>query len=106
MLANDKVVEGATGAPVGFAGPVGLRIPIYCDLEVCALASFVCGANAADAHYKNVVSKRDFAPTLCGDFRDAAVGDLVPAARRDISPAIAASRSAKFSFLAPSIPRP
>jgi prolyl-tRNA synthetase len=78
VLAPDKIVEEATGAPVGFAGPVGLKIPIYCDLEVCALSSFVCGANAADAHYKNVVSKRDFAPTVCGDFRDAAVGDACP----------------------------
>ena len=77
-LAVDKVVEEVTGAPVGFAGPVGLKIPIYCDLEVCALSSFVCGANAADAHYKNVVSKRDFAPTACGDFREAAVGDACP----------------------------
>ena len=77
-LAVDKVVEEATGAPVGFAGPVGLTIPIYCDLEVCALSSFVCGANAADAHYKNVVSKRDFTPTVCGDFREAAVGDACP----------------------------
>jgi prolyl-tRNA synthetase len=78
ILANDQVVEQVTKAPVGFAGPVGLGIPIYCDLEVCALASFVCGANAADAHYKNVVSKRDFEPTGCGDFRDAAVGDACP----------------------------
>jgi prolyl-tRNA synthetase len=78
VLAADKAVEDATGAPVGFAGPVGLRIPIYCDLEICALSSFVCGANAADAHYKNVVAKRDFAPTECGDFRDAAVGDACP----------------------------
>jgi prolyl-tRNA synthetase len=78
MLAGDKDVEAATGAPVGFAGPIGLKIPIYCDLEVCALPSFVCGANAADTHYKNVVSKRDYAPTVCGDFRDAAVGDACP----------------------------
>jgi len=77
-LAVDKVVEEATGAPVGFAGPVGLKIPIYCDVEVCAMESFVCGANAADTHCKNVVAKRDFQPTLCGDFRDAAVGDSCP----------------------------
>ncbi len=77
-LANDEVVAQVTGAPVGFAGPVGLQIPIYCDLEVCALPSFVCGANAADAHTRNVVSKRDFQPTVCGDFRDAAVGDPCP----------------------------
>jgi prolyl-tRNA synthetase len=78
VLAADKAVEDATGAPVGFAGPVGLKIPIYCDLEVCALTSFVCGANAADMHLGNVVSKRDFTPTVCGDFRDAAVGDACP----------------------------
>jgi len=78
MLAGDKEVEAATGAPVGFAGPVGLKIPIYCDLEVCALPSFVCGANRADMHLKNVVSKRDYAPTVCGDFREAAVGDACP----------------------------
>jgi prolyl-tRNA synthetase len=78
VLAVDKAVEDATGAPVGFAGPVGLKLPIYCDLEVCALPSFVCGANGVDAHYKNVVSNRDYHPTVCGDFRDAAVGDACP----------------------------
>jgi len=78
VLAPDKAVEDATSAPVGFAGPVGLRIPIYCDHEVCALPSFVCGANAADLHLRNVVSKRDFSPTTCGDFRQAAVGDACP----------------------------
>jgi prolyl-tRNA synthetase len=77
-LAGDKVVEEVTSAPVGFAGPVGLTIPIYCDVEVCAMPAFVCGANAADAHYKNVVAKRDYTPTTCGDFRDAAVGDACP----------------------------
>jgi prolyl-tRNA synthetase len=78
VLAVDKAVEEATGAPVGFAGPVGLKIPIYCDNEVCALPSFVCGGNAADLHLRNVVSKRDFVPTACGDFRNAAVGDACP----------------------------
>jgi prolyl-tRNA synthetase len=38
----------------------------------------VCGANAADAHYKNVVVGRDFAPSACVDLRDAAVGDSCP----------------------------
>jgi len=42
------------------------------------MASFVCGANLADTHLRNVVSKRDFQPTVCGDFRDAAVGDACP----------------------------
>jgi prolyl-tRNA synthetase len=78
VLATDKAVEDATSASVGFAGPVGLRIPIYCDHEVCALPSFICGANAADTHLRHVVSKRDFTATECGDFRQAATGDACP----------------------------
>jgi len=78
VLANDKVVEEATGAPVGFAGPVGLKIPIHCDLEVCAMSSFACGANQVDTHLVNVVSKRDFQPSVCGEYREAAVGDACP----------------------------
>jgi prolyl-tRNA synthetase len=75
VLAPDKIVEDVTKAPVGFAGPVGLSVPIYCDEEVCALPSFICGGNAADLHLRNVVSKRDYQPSVCGDFRQAAAGD-------------------------------
>jgi len=78
VLAADKAVEEVTSAPVGFAGPVGLRIPIYCDDEVCGLPSFICGGNAADLHLRNVVPKRDFSATQCGDFRQAAAGDACP----------------------------
>ncbi|MGD0836666.1 MAG: proline--tRNA ligase [Polyangia bacterium] len=78
VLAGDKVVEEVTSAPVGFAGPMGLKIPYYCDAEVWAMSSFVCGANAADAHIKNVVAQRDLTPVACGDFRNAAVGDACP----------------------------
>ena len=79
ILAADKVVEDVTKAPVGFAGPVGLKIPLYCDDEVCALPSSICGGNAADLHLRNVVSRRDYTPTACGDFRQAVAGD--PCAR-------------------------
>jgi len=75
LLATDAAVKEVTGAPVGFAGPVGLKVPIYCDLEVCALADFVVGANEADAHLVGVNLERDFTPTACGDYRTAAAGD-------------------------------
>lgn len=78
VMANDKAVEEVTGAPVGFAGPVGLTIPIYCDGEVRALAGFVCGANAADMHWKNVLIDRDFSPAATGDYRHASPGDDCP----------------------------
>ena len=75
VLATDAAVKEVTGAPVGFAGPVGLKVPVYCDLEVCALADFVVGANEADAHLTGVNIERDFTPTACGDYRLTAPGD-------------------------------
>jgi prolyl-tRNA synthetase len=78
VMATDRVVEEVTGAPVGFAGPVGLKIPVHCDNEVAALASFVCGANERDQHYKNVVQGRDFTATKLGDYRQSAPGDRCP----------------------------
>jgi prolyl-tRNA synthetase len=50
-------------------------VPIYCDVEICALADFVVGANEADAHLTGVNIERDFTPTACGDYRTAAAGD-------------------------------
>jgi prolyl-tRNA synthetase len=75
VLATDAAVKEVTGAPVGFAGPVGLEVPIYCDVEICALSDFVVGANEADAHLTGVNIERDFTPTACGDYRSAAAGD-------------------------------
>ncbi len=74
-LADDATVKGATGAPVGFAGPLGLKVPIYADLEVAAMSDFVVGANEADAHLTGVNVDRDFKPTAVVDVRTAAVGD-------------------------------
>jgi prolyl-tRNA synthetase len=78
LLASDATVREVTGAPVGFAGPVGLKIPVFCDFEVCALTDFVVGANQADAHIVGVNLERDFTPTACGDYRQAAPGDPCP----------------------------
>ncbi len=75
LLAGDAAVREVTGAPVGFAGPVGLKIAVYCDLEVQALADFVVGANQADAHLTGVNVDSDFHPTAVGDYRAAAAGD-------------------------------
>src|SRR5579871_3883797 len=45
VLASDAAVREVTGAPVGFAGPVGLKVPVYADDEVAAMSDFVVGAN-------------------------------------------------------------
>jgi prolyl-tRNA synthetase len=78
VMATDKAVTEVTGAPVGFAGPVGLSVPIYVDSEVAALPGFVCGANAGDLHLKDVARDRDFKATAIGDYRQSAPGDACP----------------------------
>jgi prolyl-tRNA synthetase len=76
--ANPEEIEKATGAPLGFSGPVGLIIPIYADWDVLGICDFVTGANQKDKHLKNVNTGRDFNPTAVGDLRYAKEGDLAP----------------------------
>ena len=77
-LAADELVTKATGAPVGFAGPVGLRVPTIVDSEVLAITDGVTGANAADAHLVHVRPGRDFQPHRVADIRVAGAGDTCP----------------------------
>ena len=77
-LADPAVIEEVTGAPVGFAGPVGLSIPILADLSIKTLGKAVTGANEGDYHYKNVVPGRDFTPTAYHDLNEARSGDSCP----------------------------
>ncbi|MDD4872093.1 MAG: proline--tRNA ligase [Kiritimatiellae bacterium] len=59
MLADDKTIEKATGAPVGFAGPVGLNIPVYADIGLRGYSGAITGANKKDTHLLNVDLERD-----------------------------------------------
>jgi prolyl-tRNA synthetase len=60
-MANDEVVRRVTGAPVGFAGPVGLSPEIrrVGDHSIRQSSNFVVGANKADAHFTGVNWGRD-----------------------------------------------
>ena len=79
-LAEPSVIEDVTGAPVGFAGPVGMkkRIPIYADLDIQAVTNAVTGANQANAHLKGVNRERDFQVDKFADLRSAVDGDPCP----------------------------
>ncbi|HWB11624.1 MAG TPA: proline--tRNA ligase [Pirellulales bacterium] len=77
-LAPPEVIEKVTGAPVGFAGPVGLPIPIWADYDVGTIASAIVGANTADAHFRGVVRGRDFDVGQFADLRNAGDGDPCP----------------------------
>ncbi|MEK6606305.1 MAG: proline--tRNA ligase [Myxococcota bacterium] len=81
LLGNDAAIAAATGGPVGFSGPVGLKIPIFADNEVRAMADAVVGANAADTHLRHVAFGRDFDATVV-DLRQAAAGDACPRCAR------------------------
>lgn len=79
-LASPEVIRNVTGAPVGFAGPVGLKqkILLLADRDVQAMANAVTGANEADAHLTGVNLHRDFTPDLFADLRNAVDGDPCP----------------------------
>jgi len=79
-MAGDDVVLAVTGAPTGFAGPVGLlgKVRVVADLSLEGMRNFVTGANAADTHLKNVNLERDFSVTGFVDIRNVVVGDSCP----------------------------
>ncbi len=77
-LAEPAIVREITNAQVGFAGPVGLGIPVYADKEVEMMTNFVVGANETDMHYKNVNIGRDFTPDTIADIRVVVTGDKCP----------------------------
>ncbi|PUA35544.1 proline--tRNA ligase [Paenibacillus elgii] len=74
-LADAETVQTVTGAPVGFAGPVGLNVPLLVDREVAALSEGIAGANERDYHYRHVRPGRDFSLAHTGDFREVRLGD-------------------------------
>jgi len=81
-LADEKIIEQATNAAIGFAGPVGLQnkvSKIIIDHAVAAMAVGVTGANKTDYHIKNVVPGRDFpldgGNIQIADIRNAVEGD-------------------------------
>ncbi len=83
-LADHNTIEHVTGARVGFAGPVGLKIKIIADQAVSTLCNFVTGANKADTHLLNVNPERDFKIDQVADIRYAVKGDKCPKCNHDL----------------------
>ena len=79
QLADPETVARLTGAPVGFAGPVGLpTVRLLADYAVQGMRNAVVGANRADTHYVDANQNRDFTVTLFADLRNAQAGDPSP----------------------------
>jgi len=78
-MATAAEVEQFSGAPVGFAGPVGLKnVPFYVDSLIASLKNFVVGANQKEKHIINANINRDFKPTKTIDLSLAKSGDRCP----------------------------
>jgi prolyl-tRNA synthetase len=74
FLAGEADVKKATGAAVGFAGPVGFRGRVVVDRAASLVPSGVTGANETDYHVTGVVRGRDFQGEV-DDIRLAMTGD-------------------------------
>lgn len=77
-LADDATIEKVTRAPKGFAGPLGLSIPVIADNALKGGSNFVTGGNEKDLHLMNVNPGRDFQVNSFQDLRFAEEGDPCP----------------------------
>ncbi len=76
--ADPATIEKATGVPLGFLGPVAIKIPLMIDRAIPAMSTVVVGGNAVDIHLKGVVPGRDFPLENIHDLRNADAGDPCP----------------------------
>jgi prolyl-tRNA synthetase len=79
-LAAEEKVREATGAAVGYAGPVGLakNVRLIGDETVRGLTDFLVGANEKDAHYTGVSWGRDVDLSEWADLLLVSGGDPCP----------------------------
>ncbi|MDR0828198.1 MAG: proline--tRNA ligase [Desulfovibrio sp.] len=78
VLASPEQVREWSGSPVGFAGPVGLQIPLLADYALSSRDGWVCGACKKDAHLLNMSLERDVKPFEFADLRAIAPKDPCP----------------------------
>lgn len=76
-LASAADVANATGAPTGFAGPVGFKGRVFVDRDAAAVVDGITGANQRDAHRVHVVFERDYTGTVA-ELRSVKEGDACP----------------------------
>lgn len=76
-LAEPEDVIRITNANVGFAGPIGINIPVIMDNQIKYMKNFLVGANETDYHYINV-NLEDFKADLVADIRNVEENDICP----------------------------
>lgn len=76
-LAEPEMVKKATGADIGFAGPIGIKCELCADEEVSFMQNFIVGANKTGYHYIGV-NQKDFKIDRTADLRNIQEGDVCP----------------------------
>lgn len=77
-LANDEDVLKYSGAPHGFVGPIGLKIPVLADESTIDMHDCVAGSGKEGFHIKHVEPGRDFTAFMTADVRTCKEGDKCP----------------------------
>lgn len=78
VLADNEDVVRLTNAKVGFAGPVGITLPVIADNRIKLMSNFLVGANKTDYHLTNVNVDRDFKVKQFADIRNIREADVCP----------------------------
>jgi prolyl-tRNA synthetase len=78
VMADAETVERLSGAAVGFAGPIGVRLRCIADAGLRGITGAVAGANETDYHFADVDQERDFPDVEFADLRLARAGDPCP----------------------------
>jgi prolyl-tRNA synthetase len=77
-LADEETVIAATGAPLGFAGPLGVKATLISDWALRGAKGLVGGANERDYHLTGLDQERDLPSLRFTDLRQARAGDFCP----------------------------
>jgi len=77
-MADPDTVFQVTGAPMGFAGAIGLKVKIVADRSLQGMKNMVMGANQEDKHVRNVNEGRDFQVDQYADLRMITSSDVCP----------------------------
>ncbi len=78
-MATEKDIRAAFQSEPGYIGPVGLaNVTVVADASVMNMHNAVCGANATDQHFINVLPARDLKPEFVADIRLIREGDPCP----------------------------
>lgn len=77
-LAGDADVLKYSGAPHGFVGPIGIKIPILADESTLSMHDCIGGSGENGFHLRHIEPGRDYVPFMTADVRTCKEGDPCP----------------------------